>query len=121
MRRWQCGCGGAELAAVGPGCDHSMPWPLPAAETFCRKVRVCMLHLRKYNDALLINDTVRMIDAFQCLQQFYATERDMKDPTEQFLTTTFEGNGGPGGGVGAGCVWGVGALLTPHSPAQRTG
>ncbi|KAF1496200.1 putative ATP-dependent RNA helicase DHX58, partial [Megadyptes antipodes antipodes] len=63
-----------------------------AAETFCRKMRVCMLHLRKYNDALLINDTVRMIDAFQCLQQFYATERDMKDPTERFLTTTFEEN-----------------------------
>ncbi|KFM01283.1 putative ATP-dependent RNA helicase DHX58, partial [Aptenodytes forsteri] len=63
-----------------------------AAETFCRKMRVCMLHLRKYNDALLINDTVRMIDAFQYLQQFYATERDMKDPTERFLTTAFEEN-----------------------------
>ncbi|XP_074018804.1 ATP-dependent RNA helicase DHX58 [Numenius arquata] len=63
-----------------------------AAETFCRKRRVCALHLRKYNDALLINDTVRMIDAFQCLLQFYATERDMKDPTERFLTATFEEN-----------------------------
>ncbi|NXW43716.1 DHX58 helicase, partial [Nyctiprogne leucopyga] len=63
-----------------------------AAETFCRRTRVCALHLRKYNDALLINDTVRMIDAFQCLQEFYATERDMKDPTERFLTTTFEEN-----------------------------
>ncbi|NXL59097.1 DHX58 helicase, partial [Chordeiles acutipennis] len=63
-----------------------------AAETFCRKTRVCALHLRKYNDALLINDTVRMIDAFQCLQEFYATERDVKDPTERFLTTVFEEN-----------------------------
>ncbi|NXN43131.1 DHX58 helicase, partial [Rhinoptilus africanus] len=63
-----------------------------AAETFCRKTRVCALHLRKYNDALLINDTVRMIDAFQCLQQFYAAERDTKDPTEQFLNATFEEN-----------------------------
>ncbi|XP_014814593.1 PREDICTED: LOW QUALITY PROTEIN: probable ATP-dependent RNA helicase DHX58 [Calidris pugnax] len=63
-----------------------------AAETFCRKRRVCALHLRKYNDALLINDTVRMIDAFQCLQQFYAAERDMKDPTEQFLAAMFEEN-----------------------------
>ncbi|NXW37479.1 DHX58 helicase, partial [Phaetusa simplex] len=63
-----------------------------AAETFCRKTRVCAVHLRKYNDALLINDTVRMIDAFQCLQQFYAAERDTKDPTEQFLTATFEEN-----------------------------
>ncbi|NXT58556.1 DHX58 helicase, partial [Pluvianellus socialis] len=63
-----------------------------AAETFSRKTRVCALHLRKYNDALLINDTVRMTDAFQCLQQFYAAERDTKDPTEQFLTATFEEN-----------------------------
>ncbi|KAF4787487.1 putative ATP-dependent RNA helicase DHX58 [Turdus rufiventris] len=63
-----------------------------ATETFCRKTRVCALHLRKYNDALLINDTVRMVDAFQCLQQFYSTERDEKDPTEQFLTATFEEN-----------------------------
>uniref|UniRef100_A0A8U7NSF4 RNA helicase n=1 Tax=Corvus moneduloides TaxID=1196302 RepID=A0A8U7NSF4_CORMO len=63
-----------------------------AAEMFCRKTRVCALHLRKYNDALLINDTVRMIDAFQCLQQFYSAERDEKDPTEQFLIATFEEN-----------------------------
>ncbi|XP_069642408.1 ATP-dependent RNA helicase DHX58 isoform X1 [Haliaeetus albicilla] len=63
-----------------------------AAETFCRKMRVCAVHLRKYNDALLINDTVRMIDAFQCLQEFYTAERDTKDPTERFLTTTFEEN-----------------------------
>ncbi|XP_066422978.1 ATP-dependent RNA helicase DHX58 isoform X2 [Molothrus aeneus] len=63
-----------------------------ATEMFCRKTRVCALHLRKYNDALLINDTVRMVDAFQCLQQFYSSERDEKDPTEQFLSTTFEEN-----------------------------
>ncbi|XP_012426558.5 ATP-dependent RNA helicase DHX58 isoform X2 [Taeniopygia guttata] len=63
-----------------------------AAEMFCRKTRVCALHLRKYNDALLINDTVRMVDAFQCLQQFYSAERDKNDPTEQFLTATFEEN-----------------------------
>ncbi|NXK41309.1 DHX58 helicase, partial [Piprites chloris] len=63
-----------------------------ASEMFCRKTRVCALHLRKYNDALLINDTVRMVDALQCLQQFYSTERDAKDPTEQFLTSTFEAN-----------------------------
>ncbi|NXM07877.1 DHX58 helicase, partial [Tyrannus savana] len=63
-----------------------------ASEMFCRKTRVCALHLRKYNDALLINDTVRMVDALQCLQQFYSTERDEKDPTEQFLTSKFEEN-----------------------------
>ncbi|NXX80488.1 DHX58 helicase, partial [Urocolius indicus] len=63
-----------------------------AAETFSRRTRVCALHLRKYNDALLINDTVRTSDAFRCLQQFYDTERDMKDPTERFLAATFEEN-----------------------------
>ncbi|NXS26133.1 DHX58 helicase, partial [Pomatostomus ruficeps] len=63
-----------------------------AAEMFCRKTRVCALHLRKYNDALLINDTVRMVDAFHCLQEFYSAERDEKDPTEQFLAATFEKN-----------------------------
>ncbi|KAM9368786.1 ATP-dependent RNA helicase DHX58 [Phaethornis superciliosus] len=63
-----------------------------AAERFCHKQRVCALHLRKYNNALLLSDTVRTIDAFQCLQQFYATQQDMKDPTKQFLTATFEEN-----------------------------
>ncbi|NXO32285.1 DHX58 helicase, partial [Cisticola juncidis] len=63
-----------------------------AAEMFCRKTRVCALHLRRYNDALLISDSVRMVDAFQCLQQFYSVEKDKKDPTEQFLTATFEEN-----------------------------
>uniref|UniRef100_A0A8C0VI76 RNA helicase n=1 Tax=Cyanistes caeruleus TaxID=156563 RepID=A0A8C0VI76_CYACU len=63
-----------------------------AAEMFCRKTRVCALHLRKYNDALLISDAVRMVDAFQCLQQFYCAEKDKKGPTEQFLTAMFEEN-----------------------------
>ncbi|NWT20158.1 DHX58 helicase, partial [Vireo altiloquus] len=85
-----------------------------AAEMFCRKTRVCALHLRKYNDALLINDTVRMVDAFQCLQQFYSAERDEKDPTEQFLTTTFEGNRGAWSGGDAGCILGAGSV--PDTP-----
>ncbi|NXU50437.1 DHX58 helicase, partial [Turnix velox] len=63
-----------------------------AAETFSRQRRVCALHLRKYNDALLIHDTVRMLDALRYLQQFYAAQRDVKDPTEHFLTNTFEEN-----------------------------
>lgn len=86
---------------------------------------MCALHLRKYNDALLINDTVRMVDAFEYLQKFYAMERDMKDPTERFLATTFEGKRRARGGVAAGWVqgwfWGHGAPLTPRLPAQRTG
>ncbi|NXD65757.1 DHX58 helicase, partial [Eolophus roseicapillus] len=76
---------------TGPGCDRGAR-PSPAAEMLCRQTRVCALHLRKYNDALLINDTVRMLDAFQCLQQFYDTQKDTKDPTEQFLSATFEEN-----------------------------
>lgn len=83
---------------AGPGCDCGAR-PSPAAETLCRRTRVCALHLRKYNDALLINDTVRMVDAFQCLQQFYDTQKDAKDPTEQFLSATFEGDGGVWRGV----------------------
>ncbi|XP_054844711.1 ATP-dependent RNA helicase DHX58 isoform X1 [Eublepharis macularius] len=65
------------------------------AERFCRKTRTCALHLRKYNDALLINDTVRMTDAFKTLDEFYLLERAMKelqDPTEQYLVQIFDRN-----------------------------
>ncbi|XP_048356255.1 ATP-dependent RNA helicase DHX58 [Sphaerodactylus townsendi] len=65
------------------------------AEGFCRKTRVCALHLRKYNDALLINDTVRVIDAFRTLEEFYQLERAMKelqDPTERYLVDIFDRN-----------------------------
>lgn len=65
------------------------------AKTFCRKIRVCALHLRKYNDALLINDTVRMIDAFKTLDEFYQQEADTKtlqDPTECYLSQIFTSN-----------------------------
>ncbi|KAM9255182.1 ATP-dependent RNA helicase DHX58 [Cariama cristata] len=72
--------------------QHIVELEKRAAETFCRKTRVCALHLRKYNDALLINNTARMIDAFQYLQEFYTAERDAKDPTERFLAATFEEN-----------------------------
>lgn len=88
---------------------------------FCRKTRVCALHLRKYNDALLVNDSVRMVDAFQCLQQFYSAEKDKKDPTEQFLMATFEGNRGAWKGVMLVAFWMQGVSLTPCLPVQRTG
>ncbi|XP_078501538.1 ATP-dependent RNA helicase DHX58-like isoform X1 [Lissotriton helveticus] len=61
----------------------------------CRKKRVCALHLRKYNDALLIHDTVRMIDAFNALETFYIIEtlrKTQDDPTEQFLFRIFDEN-----------------------------
>lgn len=66
---------------------------LPGAENFCRKTRVCAVHLRKYNDALLIHDTVRMIDAFNTLDEFYQLETAMKalqDPTERYLVQIFD-------------------------------
>nr|XP_056702561.1 ATP-dependent RNA helicase DHX58 [Euleptes europaea] len=65
------------------------------AEGFCRKTRVCALHLRKYNDALLINESVRMIDAFQTLEEFYLLERatkELQDLTERFLVQIFDRN-----------------------------
>ncbi|KAM8795326.1 ATP-dependent RNA helicase DHX58 [Eudromia elegans] len=63
-----------------------------AAERFCRRTRACALHLRRYNDALLVNDAARAADALRSLHEFYLLERDLKDPTEQFLATVFEDN-----------------------------
>ncbi|XP_041029293.1 probable ATP-dependent RNA helicase DHX58 isoform X2 [Carcharodon carcharias] len=61
------------------------------AITSNRKKRNCALHLRKYNDALLINDTVRMIDALKYLEEFYIVERtkDVLDQTDRFLLRVF--------------------------------
>ncbi|XP_067843473.1 interferon-induced helicase C domain-containing protein 1 [Heptranchias perlo] len=67
-----------------------------------RKLRVCAEHLRKYNDALMINDTIRMIDAYNYLTNFYQDEKRKKfteddeeepksklDDTDRFLITLF--------------------------------
>ncbi|KAJ7329142.1 hypothetical protein JRQ81_015316 [Phrynocephalus forsythii] len=65
------------------------------ATSFYQKTRVCALHLRKYNDALLINDTVRMIDAFNSLDEFYQREKILKDlqhPAEHYLVEIFDKN-----------------------------
>ncbi|XP_043359469.1 probable ATP-dependent RNA helicase DHX58 isoform X2 [Dermochelys coriacea] len=65
------------------------------AVSLCHKTRMCAIHLRKYNNALLINDTVRMIDAFNALDNFYQLEKttkDLQDPTKLFLVSTFEKN-----------------------------
>lgn len=52
----------------------------------------CALHLRKFNDALLINDTVRMVDSLRLLEEFYTTEaRNVLDITDEFLTGLFNG------------------------------
>ncbi|XP_075767797.1 ATP-dependent RNA helicase DHX58 [Pelodiscus sinensis] len=67
------------------------------AASLCRKTRTYAVHLRKYNDALLINDTVRMIDAFHTLDEFYLQEKATKtlqNATEGFLIDTFDENRG---------------------------
>ncbi|XP_037705461.1 interferon-induced helicase C domain-containing protein 1 isoform X2 [Choloepus didactylus] len=49
-----------------------------AAREGNRKDRVCAEHLRKYNEALQINDTIRMIDAYDHLETFYNEEKEKK-------------------------------------------
>lgn len=49
-----------------------------AAKSGNRKNRVCAEHLRKYNEALQINDTIRMIDAYSHLETFYSDEKEKK-------------------------------------------
>ncbi|XP_078588423.1 ATP-dependent RNA helicase DHX58-like [Branchiostoma floridae x Branchiostoma japonicum] len=57
-----------------------------------RCVQTCAEHLRKYNDALVINDTLRMSDAFQYLKEFYTKESDRQDgfdETDRKLASIF--------------------------------
>ncbi|NXD72559.1 IFIH1 protein, partial [Eolophus roseicapillus] len=49
-----------------------------AAKEEKRKERVCAEHLKKYNDALQINDTIRMVDAYNHLNSFYKDEKSKK-------------------------------------------
>ncbi|KAM6436782.1 ATP-dependent RNA helicase DHX58 isoform 2-T5 [Liasis olivaceus] len=65
------------------------------AKEFCQKTRVCALHLRKYNDALLTNETVRMIDAFNILDTFYQLEcatKMLTQTSEKYLVQIFNEN-----------------------------
>ncbi|KAJ7992343.1 hypothetical protein DPEC_G00277540 [Dallia pectoralis] len=58
-----------------------------------RQLAQCALHLRQYNDALLINDTVRMVDAFRSLEDFYSTKTSTAvDGTDFFLLGLFQEN-----------------------------
>ncbi|XP_047427691.1 probable ATP-dependent RNA helicase DHX58 [Mugil cephalus] len=58
-----------------------------------RLLAQCALHLRQYNDALLINDTLRMMDAYRTLEQFYITKNATAiDGTDYFLLGLFEEN-----------------------------
>ncbi|NXS32168.1 IFIH1 protein, partial [Pomatostomus ruficeps] len=49
-----------------------------AAKEEKRRERVCAEHLKKYNDALQINDTIRMVDAYNHLNNFYKEEKSKK-------------------------------------------
>ncbi|XP_006092452.1 probable ATP-dependent RNA helicase DHX58 [Myotis lucifugus] len=49
-----------------------------AAEAGLVERRAYALHLRRYNDALLIHDTVRAVDALDTLRDFYDRERATK-------------------------------------------
>ncbi|XP_069589153.1 interferon-induced helicase C domain-containing protein 1 [Ranitomeya imitator] len=76
-----------------------------AAKEGNRKQHVCALHLKKYNDALQIYDTIRMNDALTHLTKFYDEETkraillneseeassllDKIDETDKFLTNLF--------------------------------
>ncbi|XP_067270244.1 probable ATP-dependent RNA helicase DHX58 [Pseudorasbora parva] len=58
-----------------------------------RLIAQCALHLRQYNDALLINDTVRMVDAFNVLDEFYKSKNNkLLDGTDFFLQGLFDEN-----------------------------
>lgn len=58
-----------------------------------RQLAQCALHLRQYNDALLINDTLRMMDAYSSLEDFY-DQKFLKaiDGTDYFLVGLFQEN-----------------------------
>ncbi|XP_069838923.1 interferon-induced helicase C domain-containing protein 1 isoform X2 [Dendropsophus ebraccatus] len=75
-----------------------------AAKEGNRKQHVCAQHLKKYNDALQIYDTIRMNDALSHLEKFYNEERkrafmlnesggaslsEKIDETDRFLTNLF--------------------------------
>ncbi|XP_030198195.1 ATP-dependent RNA helicase DHX58 [Gadus morhua] len=58
-----------------------------------RLLAQCALHLRQYNNALLINDTLRMEDAYKSLGDFYATKANTAiDKTDRFLIELFRKN-----------------------------
>ncbi|XP_027726376.1 probable ATP-dependent RNA helicase DHX58 isoform X2 [Vombatus ursinus] len=64
-----------------------------AAEQGHLQQRVFALHLRQYNDALLIHGTVRAVDALTSLGSFYAEERIRKVrvlPVEGWLLRLFD-------------------------------
>ena len=64
----------------------------PGVKENNRLLAQCALHLRQYNDALLINDTLRMMDAYGSLEDFYNIKFITAiDGTDFFLLGLFQG------------------------------
>lgn len=64
-----------------------------AAQAGLQQLRVYALHLRRYNDALLVHDTVRSLDALATLRDFYDRERVTKTQVlhaERWLLELFD-------------------------------
>ncbi|XP_057717376.1 probable ATP-dependent RNA helicase DHX58 isoform X2 [Corythoichthys intestinalis] len=56
-----------------------------------RPLQQCAIHLREYNDALLIHDTLLARDALSSLEDFYAgKETNVIDDTDRFLLNLFK-------------------------------
>lgn len=67
-------------------------FPEPGVKENNRVLAQCALHLRKYNDALLINDTLQMMDAYHSLEGFYMEKAlSVIDDTDVFLIKLFRG------------------------------
>uniref|UniRef100_A0A6I8RVZ4 RNA helicase n=1 Tax=Xenopus tropicalis TaxID=8364 RepID=A0A6I8RVZ4_XENTR len=75
-----------EYSKLYPTSDHGSQsyeqWVIQTDKTAAkegkRKEHVCAEHLRKYNDALQINDTIRMTDSLIHLRKFYEEEKKRK-------------------------------------------
>lgn len=75
-------------------CPAPIGRPSAAAQAGLQQRRVYALHLRRYNDALLIHDTVRAVDALKSLGDFYDRERATKTQVlqaERWLLALFDG------------------------------
>ncbi|XP_039613432.1 interferon-induced helicase C domain-containing protein 1 isoform X2 [Polypterus senegalus] len=70
-----------------PGTQNYEQWVVQiekkAAKEENQKERVCAEHLRKYNETLQLNDTIRMSDALKHLKKFYEEEKMRKFNLEQ--------------------------------------
>uniref|UniRef100_A0A3Q2Z4S8 RNA helicase n=1 Tax=Hippocampus comes TaxID=109280 RepID=A0A3Q2Z4S8_HIPCM len=54
-----------------------------AAKEEAQEVRICMEHLRRYNDALIVSNTIRMRDAFRFLEKKHKEEMKSKTSPDE--------------------------------------